>query len=101
MTKKTITVTLTVNAKIPQQSERIADERKHPTRVAARAKERELLPLDQLARELGVHLRTLRAAARTGRLDAHFSVRSVFGRPIRFASRAAGQRFLATHYRQL
>jgi DNA-binding XRE family transcriptional regulator len=68
--------------------------------MAARAKERELLPLDQLARELGVHLRTLRAAARTGRLDAHVSVRSVFGRPIRFASRAAGQRFLATHYRR-
>jgi ribosome-binding protein aMBF1 (putative translation factor) len=26
-------------------------------------------------------------------------VRSVFGRPIRFASRAAGERFLAKHYR--
>ena len=68
--------------------------------VASRAKECELLPLDQLARELGVHPRTLQAAARTGRLATHFSARSVFGRPIRFASRAAGQRFLATHYRQ-
>jgi DNA-binding transcriptional regulator YiaG len=68
--------------------------------MVTRAKERELLSLDQLARELGVHLRTLQAAARTGRLDAHFTVRSVFGRPIRFASRAAGQRFLATHYRR-
>jgi hypothetical protein len=36
----------------------------------------------------------------TGRLDAHFSVRSVFGRPIGFASRAAGERFLATHYQR-
>ena len=42
----------------------------------------ELLPLDQLARELHVHVRTLQAAARTGRLDATFSVRSVLGRPV-------------------
>jgi DNA-binding transcriptional regulator YiaG len=68
--------------------------------MAARVKEQELLSLDDLARELGVYLRTLQAAARTGRLDAYFSVRSVFGRPIRFASRAAGQRFLTTHYRR-
>jgi hypothetical protein len=47
------------------------------------------LPLDQLATELGVHARTLQPAARSGRLAAHFSVRSVFGRPIRRASRAA------------
>jgi DNA-binding transcriptional regulator YiaG len=60
----------------------------------------ELLSLDRLASELGVHLRTLQAAARTGRLDAHFSVRSVFGRPIRRASRAPGERFLATYYRR-
>jgi DNA-binding transcriptional regulator YiaG len=59
----------------------------------------ELLPLGQLARELHVHLRTLQAAARTGRLDAHFSVRSAFGRPIRQASRAAGDAFIARHYR--
>src|SRR5262249_50384034 len=53
-----------------------------------------------LAKELGVHTRTLRAAARTRRLDAHFNVRSVFGRPIRSASRAAGELFLARHYRR-
>ena len=46
-----------------------------------------------------MHVRTLRAAAHTGRLQAHFSVRSVFGRPMRDASRAAGQQFLARHYR--
>jgi len=34
-----------------------------------------------------------------GRLDTVFSVRSVFGRPMRFASRAAGEQFLAAHYR--
>jgi len=40
----------------------------------------ELLPLDQLAKELNVHPRTLQAAARTGRLEAHFTVKAVFGR---------------------
>ena len=35
----------------------------------------------------------------TGRLEAHFSVRSAFGRPIRRASRAAGDQFIAKHYR--
>ena len=57
------------------------------------------MPLHQLAKELHVHLRTLHAAARTGRLDAHFSVRSAFGRLIRYASRAAGDQFIARHYR--
>jgi hypothetical protein len=35
--------------------------------VTQHARNAELLSLDQLARELGVHQRTLRAAARTGR----------------------------------
>jgi len=59
----------------------------------------ELLPLGALAKELGVHIRTLQAAARTGRLETEFSVRSVFGRPLRRASRAAGEAFLSKHYR--
>ena len=67
--------------------------------VVHHQRQHELLPLDQLAKELHVHLRTLHAAARTGRLDAHFSVRSAFGRPIRYASRAAGDQFIARHYR--
>jgi transcriptional regulator with XRE-family HTH domain len=54
----------------------------------------ELLSLDQLAREFGVHVRTLRAAARTGRLDVRFSSRSVFGRPIRFATRSDAATFM-------
>ena len=69
--------------------------------IANHKQQQELLPLDQLANELGVHIRTLQAAARTGRLEAHFGVRSAFGRPIRSASRAAGERFLARHYRCL
>jgi transcriptional regulator with XRE-family HTH domain len=63
--------------------------------VAPHLRQSELVPLDELARELHVHMRTLQAAARTGRLHAHFSVRSVFGRPIRFATRAAGEQFVA------
>jgi transcriptional regulator with XRE-family HTH domain len=67
--------------------------------VVHHRRQEELPPLVELARELGVHVRTLQAAARTGRLQAHLSVRSVFGRPMRYASRAAGQQFLARHYR--
>lgn len=67
--------------------------------VHKETRQRQLLPLSELANELGVHIRTLQAAVRMGRLEAQFSVRSVFGRPIRLVSRAAGQRFLVTHYR--
>ena len=49
--------------------------------VSEHARNAELLSLDQLARELGVHQCTLRAAARTGRLQVTFSSRSAFGRP--------------------
>ena len=65
--------------------------------VADHQRQHEQLPLDQLAKEL--HVRTLQAAVRTGRLDAHFSVKSVFGRPRRLATRAAAERFMALHYR--
>ncbi len=60
----------------------------------------ELLSLDQLAEELHVHIRTLQAAARTGRLEVRFSVRSVYGRPVRLATRGAGEKFVHTHYRR-
>ena len=56
------------------------------------------MSLDQLARELGVHQRTMRAASRTGRLQVTFSSRSAFGRPIRLATRAAGQAFMRKEY---
>ena len=68
--------------------------------VAHHARQTELLPLDQLANELHVHIRTLQAAVRTGRLEAHFSVKSVFGRPKRLATRAAAEQFMVTHYRR-
>jgi len=50
--------------------------------LALRASRRQLMPLADLAKEFGVHVRTLQAAARTGRLETQFSVRSVFGRPM-------------------
>src|SRR5262249_31722809 len=43
---------------------------------------------------LGVHERTLRAAARSGRLVVHFSSRSAYGRPVRLASRVAAAEFM-------
>ena len=58
------------------------------------------VPLAQLAAERQVHVRTLQAAARTGRLAVTFSTRSVFGHPRRTATRAAVDAFLATHYRR-
>jgi ribosome-binding protein aMBF1 (putative translation factor) len=68
--------------------------------VVLHARNAELVSLDQLACELGVHQRTLRAAARTGRLLVTFSSRSAFGRPIRLATRAAGQAFMRNDYRR-
>ena len=70
------------------------------TRSAHHRRQHERLPLDQLAKEFHVHIRTLQAAVRTGRLAAHFSVRSVFGRPRRLATRAAAEQFMASHYRR-
>jgi DNA-binding transcriptional regulator YiaG len=66
----------------------------HHTRQA------EWLTLSELAKEFRVHIRTRQAAVRTGRLSAHFSVQSVFGRPRRLASRAATEAFIASHYRR-
>ncbi len=68
--------------------------------VAHRQRQNERLPLDRLAKELHVHVRTLQAAVLTGRLDAHFSVKSVLGRPRRLATREAAERFMAAHYRR-
>jgi DNA-binding transcriptional regulator YiaG len=68
--------------------------------IADYARNTELLSLDQLAREFGVHERTLRAAARTGRLAVTFSSRSAFGRPIRLATRTAVQAFMRRDYRR-
>ena len=58
------------------------------------------LPLQVLANELHVHVRTLRAAARDGRLAATFAPRPYFGNLAATATREAGQHFMATWYRR-
>jgi len=57
--------------------------------VAEHHRQHELPSLDALATEFGMHQRTLRDAVRAGRLAVQFSTRSVFGRPIGLATRAA------------
>jgi transcriptional regulator with XRE-family HTH domain len=60
----------------------------------------ELFTIDFLARAYHIHPRTLRAAARDGRLTVHFSNRAVFGRPLRLATRGAVDDFVRRFYRQ-
>jgi DNA-binding transcriptional regulator YiaG len=82
--------------------------RQVPARILLRARaavehhahQTELLQLGELAKEFHVHIRTLQAAVRTGRLAAQFSVKSVFGRPRRLATRAATEQFMTSHYRR-
>lgn len=64
------------------------------------ARKHEALSLQSLATEFKMHVRTLQAAARSGRLQTQFSTRSVFGRPMRFSTRAAVTKFRGEHYRR-
>jgi len=58
------------------------------------------VPLQVLADELKVHVRTLRAAAHDGRLAATFAPRPFFGKLTATATREAAARFMATWYRR-
>ena len=58
------------------------------------------VPLQVLADELHVHVRTLRAAAHDGRLAATFGPRPFFGKLTATATREAATRFMATWYRR-
>jgi hypothetical protein len=58
------------------------------------------VPLYVLADELHVHVRTLRAAARDGRLAATFGPRPFFGKLAATATRAAAARFMTMWYRR-
>lgn len=80
-----------VPAAVLRAAQRILDEHR---------RDHEWLTFGALAREMGVNVQTLRAAARTGRLEARFDVRSVFGRPSRRATRAACRRFLLDAFRR-
>jgi DNA-binding transcriptional regulator YiaG len=59
-----------------------------------------LVPLQVLADELHVHVKTLRAAAHDGRLAATFGPRPFCGKLTATATREAGTRFMATWYRR-
>jgi len=61
---------------------------------------RRLWSLQELATELGVHVRTLRDAARTGRLEVTYENRVVFGNPVPKATITAGRAFMERYYRQ-
>jgi DNA-binding transcriptional regulator YiaG len=58
------------------------------------------LPLQVLADELHVHVRTLRAAAHDGRLAATFAPRTFFGQLTATATREAGAQFMTKWYRR-
>ena len=68
--------------------------------VADHQRQHELLSLDVLATEFGMHQRTLRDAVRAGRLEVQLSTRSAFGRPIRRATRAAVLAYQQQYYRR-
>lgn len=68
--------------------------------VAEHQRRHELLALDVLAVEFGMHPRTLRDAVRAGRLEVQLSTRSAFGRPIRRATRAAVRAYEERYYRR-
>ena len=59
-----------------------------------------LLPMQRLADEYHIHVRTLRKAAQDGRLEATFSTRMAFGKLVAFASREAVGTFKLRYYRQ-
>ena len=60
----------------------------------------DLLPLADLARRIGVHVRTLRNAARDGRLQVAFDTKTTFRQPRRLATVEEGLRFRRTGFRQ-
>ena len=68
--------------------------------LAAREDPARRWSLAALAAELGVHVRTLRNAARSGRLRVTFEHRVVFGHLVPRATRAAGRAFVERYYKQ-
>ena len=68
--------------------------------LAAREDPARLWSLEALAAELGVHARTLRNAARSGRLRVTFEPRVVFGHLVPRATLAAGRTFIERYYKQ-
>ena len=59
-----------------------------------------LWSLTELATALGVHARTLRDAARSGRLAVLYGTRASFGHPVPKATMAAARAFMEGYYRR-
>jgi hypothetical protein len=68
--------------------------------LACHQDQREPLSLETLALILDVHVRTLRTAARDGRLKATYNTFVAFGKPVPRASLDAGDRFMRTCWRR-
>jgi transcriptional regulator with XRE-family HTH domain len=68
--------------------------------VAAAEDPRRLRSLQELASSLGVHVRTLRDAARSGRLRGTYENRVVFRNPIRRSTLTDGRAFMERYYKQ-
>ena len=56
--------------------------------------------LQELAAELGVNVRTLRDAARSGRLEVTYGNRVAFGHPVPKTSLVAGRMFIELYYKR-
>jgi DNA-binding transcriptional regulator YiaG len=59
-----------------------------------------LWSLQQLATELGVHVRTLRDGVRSGRLEVTYANHVVFRNPVPRSTIAAGRAFMERYYRK-
>ena len=82
-----------------------AGRRATPSQVMARAQalathrdDHALLPLPMLALLIGVHVKTLRSAARDGRLPVTYDTRTTFRRLRARATHAAGTQFRRAYY---
>ena len=85
-----------------------AGRRAPPPKVLARARalathrdDHELLPLPVLALLVGVHVKTLRAAARDGRLPVTYDTRTTFRHLRARATPAAARAFRRSYYRRM
>lgn len=68
--------------------------------LAAAKDPNRLWSLQELATELGVHVHTLRDAARSGRLELTYGNRVVFLNPVPRATLTAGRAFLDRYYKR-
>ncbi len=69
--------------------------------IATHRDDHELLPLPVLARLIGVHVKTLRSAARDGRLPVTYDTRTTFRHLRARATPAAARAFRRSYYRRM